>query len=215
MSWFQKLLGSSEPMPRGGFAAVASRTLARKLEHTDTAVQCAFSFGWQAQTGRFGLVEHSARVALLARWIAEQMEVPEEEVVVLEHAAQLHEIGMIAVPHTLIRTPRPLTTAELAQVRAHAAIGAQIVRAAYDPIKGDLVEHQYSDYATLCRTFRGADMTAELAGILRVADVFDTLLHPRPYQQDVPRDRWQEVIGSGAGTRFHPAASTVLLHLRG
>lgn len=214
MNWIGRLIGPSAADVGKGERTLTTRRLARKIEHTDTAIQCALSFGWQAQTWRFGLVEHSARVAMLARWIAEQMEIPEADVVTLEHAAQLHEIGMLAVPHSLIRTPRPLTSAELARVRAHASIGAEIVRAAYEPIKGDLVEHQYSDYTTIRRRFSDDESTAELAGILRVADVFDTLLHPRPYQQDLPPDRWQGILGDGVGTRFHPAATTVLLHLR-
>jgi HD-GYP domain-containing protein (c-di-GMP phosphodiesterase class II) len=211
MSWFQKLLGSSEPMPRGGFAAVASRTLARKLEHTDTAVQCAFSFGWQAQTSRFGLTEHSARVALISRWLAEGLGLPEEDTRTLEHAAELHEIGMVAIPPALIRTPRPLTSEELARVRSHALIGAEIVRSAYEPLKGDLIENQYASLSTLRQRFGAEATTLRLAAILRVADVYDTLTHPRPYQSDLPEDRWREVLHAGMGSQFEPDAASLLL----
>lgn len=188
-----------------------ARALAKDRKTTALSMECALSFARQAQDWRFQLVEHSTRVSRLARHLAEHLALAEENSETLRHVAELHEIGMIAVPAELIRARRALSAEELRRVREQAAIGSAIVRAAYPACKGELIAHQYDDFVRLRTRFGRGTPELLMAGILRVADVFDTLNHPRPYQKDVPRWRWMELLEEGAGTRFHPDAAECLL----
>ena len=108
--------------------------------------------------------------------------------------------------------PTPLTTRELHQVRAHALIGAQLVRDLARPLAADVVEHQYADYAELRRSLGDGTPALLLAGIFRVADVMETVTTPRPYQPPMPVDRRAELLARGSGTAFHPDVVRALLH---
>lgn len=157
------------------------------------------------------IVGHCTRVASLARWLATELGVAPEHRELLALAARLHEIGMIAVPPQLLDTPERLTAGELERVRAQAWIGASIVRLKHGPRAAALVEHQYSDYRELRDSFAGDGVDLLLASILRVADVFDAMCYPRPYQER-PSDAFRsEVLRAGAGTRFHPGVTRLML----
>lgn len=160
---------------------------------------------------RLHVVTHSARVALLAAWLARELGVDGDERDDLWHAARLHEVGMVSVPSKLVRRPAPLTRRELRRVRQQARVGAELARTMRRPLSALLIEHQYDDYETLKRRFpRGSDAFL-LVGIFRVADVLDAMTAPRPYQQPVPEPRRLEVLREGAGSRFHPEAVRTLL----
>ncbi len=210
--WFTRFFGPDPGSPDGP-PAVTLRDLEQRLEHTRVAIQCAYSFGWQVQDWRYSLAEHCARVSILTDWLGERLGLDARDRATVRHAAQLHEVGMIAIPEALVDAPRPLTGVELDRVRAHAAIGAGIIRLSYEPIKADLVEHQYATYADLRRQFPDAFRLRRLAGVFRVADVFDTLTHPRPYRRDIAASSWRDVLSAGTGTMFDPDAARILLRL--
>src|SRR5688500_4358442 len=158
------------------------------------------------------IVGHSSRVAKLACSIAELVELRTSEMDALRMASQLHEIGMIGVPSDLLLRPSRLTPVELQRVRSQASIGAEIVKSTHGTTAARLIERQYTDYAELRRsTVDSRELL--LAGILRVADVFDAMVDPRPYQEPVPEERWRQVLRVGSGSRFHPAAVYAILHL--
>ena len=49
-----------------------------------------------------------------------------------------------------------------------------------------------------------------LSGILRVADAFDAITHPRPYQEHIPPAERLRTLAEGEGTRFHPLVIEML-----
>lgn len=158
------------------------------------------------------IVAHSQRVADLVGAIAELVEVPPAEQERLRLAAQLHEIGMVGVPSDLLTRQTRLSPAELESVRAQARVGAEMVRVSHHPETARLIERQYDDYRYLRRsTLDSRELL--LAGILRIADVYDAMVAPRPYQEPVPEARRRQVLRIGSGTKFHPAAVFALLHL--
>lgn len=97
-------------------------------------------------------------------------------------------------------------------MRAHAQVGAQLVRDLARPLAADVVEYQYADYAELRRFLGGDTPELLLAGIFRVADVMETVATPRPYQPPMPVDRRAELLARGSGTAFHPDVVRALLH---
>ena len=73
---------------------------------------------------------HMSAVADLATAVAHEMDLPADEVVNIRRAAELHDIGKIAVPAAILNKPGPLTDDEWAFVKRHTLIGERIVRAA-------------------------------------------------------------------------------------
>lgn len=71
---------------------------------------------------------HSREVRAYSRALAEAMELPEEEVRLIEWAAALHDIGKIAVPDwILVRSSPPSNSEEWAQYQAHALHTKELV----------------------------------------------------------------------------------------
>ncbi|MEX2571809.1 MAG: HD domain-containing phosphohydrolase [Gemmatimonadota bacterium] len=180
----------------------------------ESEMASALRFALEFREGSSQIVEHSSRVARLASQVASLVDVDYGEMAWLRAAAQLHEIGMVAVPADLLTRSSRLTPEELARVRAQAAIGAEIVRPTHGAVTARLIEQQYHDYEEL-RQETSDTRTLLLAGILRVVDVFDAMTAPRPYQTPVPEERWRQVLRFGSGAKFHPAAVYALLQLVG
>lgn len=179
---------------------------------TYLAMASALTFGLEARNGRLLFVEHCTRVAGLAGHVAAELGVQAEDRDVLGAAAELHEIGIISVPAAVLEAPARLDPQDRARIREHAAVGAQIVRATHSERTARLVEHQYTDFARLQQVFPD-DVDLLLAGILRAADVFDAVTHPRPYQDRLRATHRERILVQGSGSRFHPRAVEVLLHM--
>lgn len=187
-----------------------ARDAVRQIE-VDMAFALTYALELRETTGQ--IAEHSSRVALLATSMGELVDVRGVDLDRLRTAAELHEIGMVAVPPDLLIRPCRLTRDELQRVRLQASVGAEIVRASHGPGTARIIERQYDDYARIRRmTVDSRELL--LAGILRVADVFDAMTAPRAYQEPVPEERWRHVLRGGSGSKFHPAAVYALLHLR-
>ena len=187
-------------------------TLHNPFGTTYLAMASALTFGLEARNEKLQFVEHCTRVAHLADCVAAELGVPEDARDLLGDAARLHEIGMISVPAAILEAPTRLDPEDRALIREHAAVGAQIVRATHSERTARLVEHQYTDFARLQELF-GDDVDLLLAGILRAADVFDAVTHPRPYQDRLRSTHRERILAQGAGSRFHPRAVEVLLHM--
>jgi len=183
-----------------------------ELSEVELEISCALNFALELRETRAQIVEHSSRVTAIASEIGQILTTREGELQSLRTAARLHEIGMVAVPTELLTRAARLSTSELDRVRTHATIGAEIVAPIHGPATARIIEHQYTDYTALRETLSD-EREILLAGILRVADVYDAMTSPRPYQPPVAEERWRRVLRAGSGTKFHPAAVYALLHI--
>jgi putative two-component system response regulator len=182
------------------------------FDATYLAMASALAFGLEERNAGLRFVEHCSRVADLAGHVAAELGVREDARELLDAAARLHEIGIISVPAAILEAPTRLHPEDRALIREHAAVGARIVRATHSERTARLIEHQYTDFALLRQVFPD-DVDLLLAGILRAADVFDAVTHPRPYQDRLRSTHRERILVQGSGSRFHPAAVEVLLHM--
>lgn len=157
---------------------------------------------------------HCERVAATCRAVALELHLPDDQVETLESAAQLHDIGKVSVPVELLQKTDPLTQDELERIRAHAGIGAGIVRGvpSLRPL-APLIEHQGTDHAELAGAIDPIDPAFLLTGILHVVDAWDAMTSERSYRTAMPRSYWEPFIRAGAGTRFHPQAVAALFRV--
>lgn len=127
---------------------------------------------------------HSVQVAALAERVALRMSLPRAQARDVRHAALLHDIGKIAVPSGILLKPGPLTDEEWVTMRAHAAVGAELVerieafahlaptvRASHERWDGD----GYPDGL-------GGEEIPLAARIIAACDTFDAIVSDRPYR---------------------------------
>lgn len=159
---------------------------------------------------------HSARVAELAAAIATAAGLPPMDVADIRLAGHLHDVGKIGIPDALLHKPGPLSDAEFAEVREHPELGARILASMTQlgPVI-DYVRHHHERWD-------GSGYPAGLAGeaiprgarILAIAEIFDALTTPRPYQRTLtPREalaRLEELSGSWLDPEAHRALRTVV-----
>lgn len=148
---------------------------------------------------------HCARVAELATKVAAVLHLPSTEIEMLETAAILHEMGKVGVPLELLHKTTPLGPSELAQIRVHTRVGAEIVRGVPSlKALAPIIEFQGTDHAELDRHLDPAAPEFLLTSILHLVDAYDAMTSSRSYREALPRRYWEAELRSGAGTKFHP-----------
>lgn len=210
-SWLHRLIDRVAGDP----TADSGRGISLEEEKTRThqTIMRTLSHRLETPEGETEAIEHSALVVILCASLARALELSEAERYILETAAQLHEVGMLAVPPALLTREAGLTPEELEQVRGQAKLSAEIAESMHHPRVARLIELQYEDYDHLAGNLPDPDLV--LAGVLRVADVIAAVTRPRPYQNPLPPQERAQLLEEGAGTQFHPLAVEAALRLSG
>src|SRR3954451_17843744 len=131
--------------------------------------------------------EHSTAFGGLATAIGRGMGLPEQRVAQLRLAAILHDVGKVAVPDAILRKPTPLSEEEVAIVRTHPSVGADMV----SRIEGletiaTWIRHsnEHLDGTGFPRGLRSREIPLE-SRILLVADAFDAMTSNLAYSAAV------------------------------
>jgi putative nucleotidyltransferase with HDIG domain len=158
---------------------------------------------------------HSERVTRVALAIGRKLALPAEQLDRLHRGGLLHDIGKIGVPQAILDKPAKLDAAEVALIRSHPELGAQIL----EPIE------VYEDVIPIVRhhheRFDGTGYPGGLAGrdipflarVLTVADVYDALVSDRPYRQAWTSDAAVSYIAERSGAEFDPVITAAFLEL--
>lgn len=173
---------------------------------------------------------HVLRVGRYAALIAQAMGLGDEMVEQIRQAAQLHDIGKIGIPdsillktgklepdefermqkHTCIgkRVIERLPQHEWDELRKHVQIGALILDIPRSPVlqmaaRIALTHHEWWNGEGYPIGLAGEDIPLE-GRITAVADVFDALSSKRPYKPPFPRERCFQIIADERGTHFDP-----------
>jgi diguanylate cyclase (GGDEF)-like protein len=150
---------------------------------------------------------HGDGVARLATAVGERMGLAGEDLEQLTHAAQLHDVGKIAIPDAIIGKPAALDASEWQFMRQHTVIGQRIIAAA--PALARVGEHVRSsherwDGGGYPDGLRGEEIPLA-ARIVSVCDAYDAMISTRPYDAALSREEALVELARCAGTQFDPA----------
>lgn len=159
------------------------------------------------------LQRHMNDVAILARAVGREMGLDAEDLDVVVRAAELHDIGKVAIPDAILHKPGPLDDDEWAFVRKHTLIGERIVSAAVAlrPV-GCVVRssHERWDGGGYPDGLRGTDIPLG-ARIVLACDAWDAMTSDRTYRAALSHEVAANELRAHTGTQFDPAVVTALL----
>jgi putative two-component system response regulator len=150
-------------------------------------------------------------------------EIASWDIEVLIRSAQLHDVGKIAIRDSILLKPARLTTVEFAAVKQHTILGEQII----DKIQRNAPKTMFLTYARIIagahhEKWDGSGYPRSLTGthiplqgrLMALADVYDTLISPRPYKNAYTPEQAAEIIREESGRHFDPTLTGVFLNAR-
>jgi diguanylate cyclase (GGDEF)-like protein len=153
-----------------------------------------------------GLHEHSTDVMSLARGVARRLGLPPDEREIIARAAELHDIGKMAIPDAILSKPGPLDDREWRFMRRHTIIGEDILNAApaLQPVAALVrASHERWDGTGYPDGTAGEDIP-EGARIVAVCDAYSAMVQERPYQPGLTVREAVAEIERCAGEHFDP-----------
>jgi diguanylate cyclase (GGDEF)-like protein len=158
------------------------------------------------------LADRFQTTARLVQAVSEQIGLAGEEHHQLQQAAELHDVGKVAIPDAILHKPGPLDEEEWAFVRRHTLIGERIIGAA--PALAQAAKLVRSTH----ERFDGGGYPDGLAGeqiplgsrIIAACDAFTAMTHPRPYAPTLTGEQAIAELHRCAGEQFDPQVVAVL-----
>ena len=158
---------------------------------------------------------HAAQVAVYAVAIAEELKLPPDRIEIVRQSAFLHDIGKLAIPESILHSPRKLTDIEYEFVKKHTDIGADLIAAT------EGLNHLASFIRHHHERWDGQGYPLHLAGneiplearILNLCDSVESMASDRPYHRGMSTKEIMKEIQSCRGTQFDPHLADMFVKL--
>ena len=159
--------------------------------------------------------DHSKRVAIYSTLIARAYGLEDKQCRDIEWAAQMHDIGKIGIPDSILNKPSRLTDEEYDTMKSHTVRGAEILKdftLLDNVIDGAQYHHERYDGRGYPKGLKGEEIPL-FARIIGVADAFDAMTANRIYRQQMDFSYVLGEMERGRGTQFDPRCVDILLQL--
>lgn len=139
---------------------------------------------------------HTRRVSSLSKMIASKMSFTDEQLINIELAGIVHDIGKVSTPDHILNKPGRLTNEEFNIIKEHPEIGERILKpltsmkSILHPIRH---HHEKLDGSGYPDGLKGDDIKMETR-ILAVADIFDALYTDRPYKNKFTMEKTLSIL---------------------
>lgn len=161
---------------------------------------------------------HLDEVTQLCKAVGQALDLPEDQMSHLLHAASLHDVGKAAIPEAILDKPGPLDDDEWAYIRRHTIMGERILAAA--PALASAAKLVRSSHERLDGHGYPDGLTGEQiplgSRIIAACDAYDAMTADRPYRTAMSTEVALAELRACAGSQFDPAVvdalATVLTH---
>jgi len=139
---------------------------------------------------------HSAGVAATAKELARLAGMSEDDVMMMEVAGNLHDIGKLRVPNSILEKPGKLTDDEFNVMREHSYYTNMILQDVdgFEKIRKWAAYHHEKLNGKGYPFHLNADQLDEGSRIMAVADIFSAITEVRPYRAGMNKDQVIRVL---------------------
>ena len=158
---------------------------------------------------------HQRRVTQLACAIANEMDLPEEQIEGLRMAGLIHDLGKINVPAEILSKPGGLNSLQYDLIKMHSQVGHDVLKTVEFPwplAQIVLQHHERMDGSGYPQGLSGEEIILE-ARILAVADVVEAMASRRPYRPPRGIKKALEEISQNRGVLYDPEVVDACLKL--
>ena len=158
-----------------------------------------------------------AGAGALAVEVASSLGLRRDELEELERAAQLHDLGKVAVPDEILQKPGPLDEREWAFVRQHTIVGERILRAS--PALRSVASivrssHENWDGTGYPDGLEGEDIPLA-SRIIHACNAYVGMIATQPYRAALSSDEALDELARMVGVQLDPTVVRVLVaHVR-
>lgn len=156
---------------------------------------------------------HALRLDDLCLKIGKKTGLPTHRLANLTLLSQVHDLGKVGIPDTILNKTSPLTDTEWETMRLHPEKGYRIALSSPDlsPV-ADLIlkHHERWDGTGYPLGIKGEEIPLECR-ILSIVDSFDAMTNDRPYSRAKDKDSAIEEIKKCSGTQFDPTLVDIFL----
>jgi len=134
---------------------------------------------------------HSHHVRDLSIAFGRKIDLASAQMETLAFAAEIHDIGKIAINEFIINKPGLFTEAEYLMVRHHAQLGASLIELlGLDPLIPLIILHHHENFdgSGYPHKIKGNQIPLE-ARIIRITDTYDALTSNRGYRTAYPHKK--------------------------
>lgn len=157
---------------------------------------------------------HASRVAAVAAELAKHFKLASQDLLFLEQAALIHDVGEAAMDRQYIFAARELTQNERLDLHRHPVIGEQEAAKLGLPRGVQLIVRWHHEW------WNGSGYPDRIAGeqipltarILRAADTWASLTSDRPFRKAFSMDEARRYVTEFAGIELDPDIALVLMH---
>ncbi|PKO15653.1 two-component system response regulator [candidate division BRC1 bacterium HGW-BRC1-1] len=161
--------------------------------------------------------DHTRRVGIISHELALHCGMSLEDAEVIRLAAPLHDIGKIGISDNVLLKDQTLTSNEYSVMMLHTVMGARILSGSENPVMRKAEEiaathHERWDGGGYPNGLKEEEIP--LSGrVVSIADVFDALVHERPYK---PAWAWADAVNEirkESGKKFDPRLVAAFLQI--
>jgi len=191
-----------------------------KLQHTLDSLRKAHGATIQVMISAVEMRDpytsgHQIRSADLARAIATEMGLSQDQIDGIRLAGSIHDIGKLSVPAEILSKPTKLTDLEFTLIKEHSRVGYEMLKDVESPWPLAQIVYQHHERVNgsgYPRNLKGDEILIE-ARIMAVADVVESMASHRPYRPALGIEAALEEIEKNKGILYDAAVADACLRL--
>ncbi|UOE53932.1 HD domain-containing phosphohydrolase [Cytobacillus oceanisediminis] len=161
--------------------------------------------------------DHCQRINKLSMLVGKTLELDSKQLVNLNLASFLHDVGKLRIPLEILQKPSKLTPKEWETMKKHSAFGREILEETGLPLlidAGKVVEqhHERFDGKGYPQGLKGSEISIE-ASIISIIDSYDAITTDRVYKKGRSKEEAKKELLNYRGTMYHPEILDVFLEL--